>query len=108
MVFRDFILPEAAYYVLFYLRNLLYLIYLEEAVLYNILPIENDRYIFTVFVSESSDVDMAKRADFYTIDLNSDNFAEPIIINGEHLQQSVMLGKLFLLEYSGIPKNILM
>lgn len=72
----------------------------EIASVYNILKIEDGQYIFSVFVGSSDEAD---RVDYYTINLNNDNMPEPVLIDGEPLQESLIMGKLCLLEYTGIP-----
>lgn len=78
--------------------------YSKKASVYNILQIENKKYIFTVLVATSmDDDDWVEQVELYTIDFGSDDVAKPIRIDGRPLHESVAMGKLFLLEYSGIP-----
>lgn len=72
----------------------------ETASVYNILQIEDGQYIFSVFVASSYEVD---RVEYYTINLNSQDKAQLVMIDGEPLQESLIMGKLCLLEYTGIP-----
>lgn len=72
----------------------------ETASVYNILQIEDGQYIFSVFVGPSYEAD---KVDFYTIDLNSNDMAEMVMVDGEPLQENLVMGKLCLLEYTGIP-----
>lgn len=78
--------------------------YSEHAMVYNILPLYEGKYLFIIledeiFAEGNTDLpSMATQAYFYMLDSTSPVPIKPVAIDGSQLQISVLMGKLFLVQ----------